>query len=73
MKVKLMGIKEILRRIWLFPANKIKSSGSGSEQLTQLIIAAHNCHKCYVFVLMSRFGDVKKFEFLPLFSMATTE
>ena len=43
-----MGITEILRRIWLFSANKIKSSESFSEQLihrrTQLMIAAHNCH-----------------------------
>ena len=39
MKVKRMGITEILRRIWLFSANKIKS-----KQPTQLIIAAHNCH-----------------------------
>ena len=44
MKVKRMGITEILRRIWLFPANKIKSSESGSKQPTQLIIAVHNCH-----------------------------
>ena len=45
MKVKRMGTTEILRRIWLFSANKIKSSESGSKQPTQLIIAAHNCHK----------------------------
>jgi hypothetical protein len=38
MKVKRMGITEILRRIWLFYANKIKSSESGSKQPTQLII-----------------------------------
>ena len=42
MKVKRMGITEILRRIWLFSANKIKSSESGSKsfskQPTQLII-----------------------------------
>jgi len=55
MKVEKMGITEILRRIWLFSANKIKSSESGSKQPTnqptnsihrrnQLIIAAHNCH-----------------------------
>ena len=41
MKVKKMGITEILRRNWLFSANKIKKS---SESPTQLIIAAHNCH-----------------------------
>ena len=38
MKVKRMGIAEILRRIWLFSANKIKSSESFSKQPTQLII-----------------------------------
>jgi hypothetical protein len=38
MKVKRMGITEILRRIWLFSANKIKSSESVSKQLTQLIV-----------------------------------
>jgi hypothetical protein len=42
MKVKRMRIKEILRRIWLFSANKIKSSESFSKQPTQLIIAADN-------------------------------
>ena len=38
MKVKRMGITEILRRIWLFSANEIKSSESVSKQPTQLII-----------------------------------
>ena len=38
MKVKRMGITEILRRIWLFSANKIKSSESFSKQPTQLIV-----------------------------------
>ena len=33
-----MGITEILRRIWLFSANKIKSSESFNKQPTQLII-----------------------------------
>ena len=33
-----MGITEVLRRIWLFSANKIKSSESFSKQPTQLII-----------------------------------
>ena len=37
-KVKRMGITEILRRIWLFSANKIKSSESFSKQPTQLIV-----------------------------------
>ena len=44
MKVKRMGITEILRRIWLFSANKLKSSESFIKQPTHLIIAAHNCH-----------------------------
>ena len=44
-KVKRMGKTEILRRIWLFSANKIKkTSESGSKQPIQLIIAANNCH-----------------------------
>ena len=33
-----MGIREILRRIWLFSANKLKSSESCSKQPTQLIV-----------------------------------
>ena len=44
MTVKRMGITEILRRIWLFSANKTKSSESFSKQPTQLIILAHNYH-----------------------------
>ena len=38
MKVKRMGITELLRRIWLFSANKIKSSESVRNQPTQLIV-----------------------------------
>ena len=38
MKVKRMGITEILKRIWLFFANEIKSSESFSKQPIQLII-----------------------------------
>ena len=38
MKVKRMGITEILRRIWLFYANKIKSSEFVSKKPTQLIL-----------------------------------
>ena len=37
MKMKPMAITEILRRIWLFSANKIKSSESFSKQPIQLI------------------------------------
>ena len=36
--VRRMGITEILRRIWLFSANKIKISESVSKQPTQLIV-----------------------------------
>jgi hypothetical protein len=43
MKVKRMGIKEILRKTWLFSAKNIKSSESFSKQPTQFIIATHNC------------------------------
>ena len=45
MKVKKMGITEILRRIWLFSANKIKSSESGSKQPTQLIVKLNSSLK----------------------------
>ena len=38
MKVRRMGITEILRRIGLFSANKIKISESVSKQPTQLIV-----------------------------------
>ena len=44
-----MGITEILSRIWLSSANKVKKSESVSKQPTQLIIAAYNCHNCYPF------------------------
>jgi hypothetical protein len=44
MKVKRMGIKEILIMVWLFSVNKIISSESFSKQQAQLIIAADNCH-----------------------------
>ena len=36
MKVRRMGMTEILRRIWLFSANRIKNSESFSKQPTQL-------------------------------------
>ena len=48
MKVKRMKIKEILRRIWLISANKIKPSESickqSSQTQTQVIIVTNNCH-----------------------------
>jgi hypothetical protein len=59
MKVRRMGITEILRRIWLFSANKIKSSDSGSKQSTQLIIVANNCHTYYIILVR----DMNIFEY----------
>jgi hypothetical protein len=46
MKVKRMGIIEILKRIWLFSANKIKSSETTNSThcQTQFIIAAEIRH-----------------------------
>ena len=38
MKIKRMGITEPLRRIWVFSANRIKSSESFGKQPTQLIV-----------------------------------
>ena len=38
MKVKRMGITEILRTIWLFSSNKMKSSESFRKQPTQIIV-----------------------------------
>ena len=55
-----MGVTEILRRIWLFSENKIKSSESFSEQPTQLIIAAHNCHKVLSLTVKYGLNDQKK-------------
>ena len=46
MKVKRMGITDILRGTWLFSENEIKRSNLlvSTHRRTQLIIAAHNCH-----------------------------
>ena len=38
MEVKTIGKTEILRRIWLFSAKKMKSTESVSKQPTQLIV-----------------------------------
>ena len=58
MKVKRMEITEILRRTWLFSANKIKSSKYVSKQpTTQLIIAAEIRH----ISLISGFAKKKAF------------
>ena len=48
-----MEITEIIRRIWLFSANKIKSSEYFSKQPTQLSIAAHNCHTAVHYLAIS--------------------
>ena len=49
---------EILKKIWLFSANKRKSSESISKQPTQLIIATHNCHNRLI-VYMVHTCDVR--------------
>ena len=56
MKVKRMGITEILRRIWLFSANKIKSSELFSKQPTQLIVELNLSlrHIIVTFILTSQ-------------------
>jgi len=47
MKVKRMGTKDILRRVWLISANKMKPSKSickqSSQTRTQLIKVTNNC------------------------------
>ena len=67
MKVKRMGITEIMKRIWLFSLNKIKSSESFSKQLIQLIIAAHNCYTSLVQIASVRrslFNNAERGKFL---------
>ena len=53
MKVKRMGITEILRKIWQFSANEIKSSESVNKQPTQLIIAAEIRHNWLILNIQS--------------------
>ena len=57
MKVKRMGITEILRRIWLFSANKIKSSESVSKQPTQLIVELNSSLRHIIVTKMSCFYE----------------
>ena len=45
MTVKRMGLSEIIKRTWLFSANKIKSSESGSKHPTQLIVELNSSSK----------------------------
>ena len=54
MKVKRMGITEILRRIWLFSANKIKSSESFSKQPTVIIVELNSSLRQIIDSIVSR-------------------
>ena len=54
MKVKRMGITENLRRIWLFSANKIKSSESFSKQPTQLIVELNSSLQYIIVTIVRR-------------------
>ena len=51
MKVNRVGITEILRWIWLFSANKIKSSESFSKQPTQLIVKQNSSLRHIIFTI----------------------
>ena len=63
MKVKRMGITEIVIRIWLFSAKKIKSSEYFSKQpiklIVELIIAAHIFHICFYLLGLTFCGNLK--------------
>ena len=63
MKVKRMGITEILRRIWLFPANTIKSSESFSKQPTQPIVELNSSfgHIIVTFIFSNLYFKAKFF------------
>ena len=56
MKVKRMGITEILRRIWLFSANKTKSSESFNKQPTQLIVELNSSLRHIIVTLLTWLG-----------------
>ena len=58
MKVKRMGIAEILRRIWLFYANKIKSSDSFSKQPTQFIFELNSSLRHIIVTMVSRRAEL---------------
>jgi hypothetical protein len=60
MKVKRMGITEVLRRIWLFSENKIKSSESGRKQPTQLIIELNSSLRHIIVTLGTFLISLKK-------------
>ena len=61
MKVKRMGITEILRRIWLFSANKIKSSESFSKQPTQPIVELNSSLGHIIVILVLFLVEAKNF------------
>ena len=72
-----MGITEILRRIWLFSANKIKSSESFSNnQLNSLSNSTHHCgtylsHKCLLLCYCTNWKEKRQLGIF-YFSIATT-
>ena len=51
-----MGITEILRMIWLYPANKIKRSESLSKQSTQLIVELNSSLQHIIVTIVSCFS-----------------
>ena len=58
MKVERMGITEILRRIWVFSANRIKSSESFSKQPTQLIVELNSSLRQKIVTMVSRRAEL---------------
>ena len=70
MKVKRMGITEILRRIWLFSANKTQSSGLFSKQLTQLIVQLNSSLRQIIDLpLKQSTGTILKNSYFLIFSV----
>ena len=60
MKVKRMGITEILSRIWLFSVNKTKSSESFSKQPSQLIVDLNSSLRHIIVTLAVKMDTVGK-------------
>ena len=60
MKVKRKGITEILRKIWLFSANKTKSSESFSKQPTQLIVELNLSLRHIIVTLNKKLPETEK-------------
>ena len=65
MKVKRTGIKEILRRVWLFSANKIKAlnllTNNQLNSRTQLIVKLNSSLQHITVTLGSRHGQCSLF------------